>query len=126
MRNERDACPRIFATADGPDVGGIVCSSSGRDLGILEKLLFDCEGLDIRGRKEHDINNSLSNDVSNLRAIVFQRFPVAFIILGPDVAVGARCGNAKRHIGVFGVSDDKSLAPGRVRMDVREFWFPVI
>jgi len=60
-------------------------------------------------------------EVASFSLVLAKRNDVAFIILRPGVAPGARRGNAKRHIGVFGVSDDKGLAPERIGMDVGEF-----
>ena len=87
MRNERDASPGYLPPRTA-QISEVSFARAAGVTGSAQKLLFDCEGFDVRGRKEHDVDNALSHDVSNLGAIIFQRFPVAIIVLHPGVAPG--------------------------------------
>ncbi len=83
-RAKRAGClARILSAAHRPDVGRVIRPCRGRHRRILEELLLHRQNLDVRGGKQHDIDDSLSHNVANLCAKVFQRPPVALVVVCP-------------------------------------------
>jgi hypothetical protein len=112
---------RISAPSNRPNIGSVVGPGGGRYGRFLEDPFLDRQRLHVRGRHQHDIDDSLSNNFADLFPEVFQGLPVTGVLAGLGDGGGSRRGRAESHIRVFRVGDDKGAAARRVGENVRNF-----
>ncbi len=74
LRNERKLRADICRHAR-PRFGAVIGAGRRRHRRGLERPLFHRQNLEVRCRQQHKVDDPLTNDVADLRAILFQRFP---------------------------------------------------
>jgi hypothetical protein len=82
---------------------------------VVEQTLANAELLAGARRHQHDIDKPLVDHLANLVAILGQRLHPA------ADSINTRRADAKGHVGVFGIGEDKRATAVGVRMNGRQF-----